>query len=288
MRSEAPFPGGPESVRIDGRADGMLAPLERGLHYGDGLFETIACLGGRPRLLERHLARLAHGCERLGIGFPGREALGREILAVAAEAQRAVIKVLLTRGAAVARGYAVAGSERPTRVTLRYRWESEDPALARDGVRVRIAALRLGENPHLAGLKHLNRLEQVEARREWSDPGIGEALMFSSSGRLVSGVMSNVFLVEADRLRTPRLDRCGVAGIMRAAVLRAAPRLGIAAEETALDAGDLERAREIFLTSALIGVRPVRELAGRAVAPGPVTRALQQALAPLLAGAADA
>ena len=274
-------------MRIDGRADGMLAPLERGLHYGDGLFETIACLEGRPRLLGRHLERLAHGCERLGIGFPGREALGREILAVAGEAQRAVVKVLLTRGAAVARGYAVAGSERPTRVTLRYRWESEDPALARDGVRVRIAQLRLGENAHLAGLKHLNRLEQVEARREWSDPDIAEALMFSSSGRLVSGVMSNVFLVEAGRVRTPRLDRCGVAGIMRAAVLRAAARLGIAAGEAALEAGDLARAHEIFLTSALIGVRPVRELAGRAVAPGPVTRALQQALAPLLAGAVD-
>ena len=275
-------------MRIDGRADGVLAPLERGLHYGDGLFETIACLEGRPRLLGRHLERLAHGCERLGIGFPGREALGREILAVAGEARRAVVKVLLTRGAAVARGYAVAGSERPTRVTLRYRWESEDPALARDGVRVRIAQLRLGENAHLAGLKHLNRLEQVEARREWSDPDIAEALMFSSSGRLVSGVMSNVFLVEAGRVRTPRLDRCGVAGIKRAAVLRAAARLGIAAEEAALEAGDLARAHEIFLTSALIGVRPVRELAGRAVAPGPVTRALQQALAPLLAGAADA
>lgn len=274
-------------MRIDGRADGVLAPLERGLHYGDGLFETIACLEGRPRLLGRHLERLAHGCERLGIGFPGREALGREILAVAGEAQRAVVKVLLTRGAAVARGYAVAGSERPTRVTLRYRWESEDPALARDGVRVRIAQLRLGENAHLAGLKHLNRLEQVEARREWSDPDIAEALMFSSSGRLVSGVMSNVFLVEAGRVRTPRLDRCGVAGIMRAAVLRAAARLGIAAGEAALEAGDLARAHEIFLTSALIGVRPVRELAGRAVAPGPVTRALQQALAPLLAGAVD-
>jgi 4-amino-4-deoxychorismate lyase len=287
MATETPSPGGLESVRIDGHAAGVLAPLERGLHYGDGLFETIACLGGRPRFLERHLERLAHGCERLGIGFPGHETLGREILAVADEARRAVVKVLLTRGAAVARGYAVAGSERPTRVTLRYRWESEDPALARDGVRVRIAALRLGENPHLAGLKHLNRLEQVEARREWSDPGIAEALMFSSSGRLVSGVMSNVFLVENSRLVTPRLDRCGVAGIMRAAVLGAAPQLGIAAEEAALEAGDLARAPEIFLTSALIGVRPVREVDGRALAPGPITRALQRALAPLLAGDGD-
>jgi 4-amino-4-deoxychorismate lyase len=280
--------GAAESARIDGRAGEAVSPLDRGLHYGDGLFETIACLGGRPRLLARHLERLARGCGRLGIGFPGHEALEREILAVAAEAERAVVKVLLTRGTAVARGYAVAGNERPTRVTLRYRWPREDPALARDGVRVRIATLRLGENPHLAGLKHLNRLEQVEARRECSDPGIAEGLMFSAGGRLVSGVMSNVFLVEEGGLRTPRLDRCGVAGIMRAVVLEEAQRLGIAAEEAALDSEDLARAREIFLTSALIGVRPVREVAGRAVAPGAVTRSLQEALAPLLAGAADA
>jgi 4-amino-4-deoxychorismate lyase len=287
MESEAALTGGLESVRIDGHAAGVLAPLERGLHYGDGLFETIACLDGRPRFLERHLERLAHGCERLGIGFPGHETLEREILAVAGEATRSVVKVLLTRGAARARGYALVGSERPTRVTLRYRWDREDPALARDGVRVRIATLRLGENPHLAGLKHLNRLEQVEARREWSDAGITEALMFSSSDRLVSGVMSNVFLVENSRLVTPRLDRCGVAGIMRAAVLRAARQLGIGAAEAALGAADLARAHEIFLTSTLIGVRPVREVAGRALAPGPVTRALQQALAALLAGASD-
>jgi 4-amino-4-deoxychorismate lyase len=199
-----------------------------------------------------------------------------------------VVKVLLTRGTAVARGYAVAGSERPTRVILRYRWEGADPALAHAGVRVRIATLRLGENPHLAGLKHLNRLEQIEARREWSDPGIAEALMFSSSGRLVAGVMSNVFLVAGSRLRTPRLDRCGVAGVMRAAVLSAAQQLGLPAEEEELGAQDLARASEIFLTNALIGLRPVCEVAGRAVAPGPITRALQEALAPLLAGARDA
>lgn len=287
MAAETASPGAPESVRIDGRAAGALALCDRGLHYGDGLFETIACLGGRPRFLERHLERLAHGCGRLGIGFPGHEVLRREILAVAGEAERAVVKVLLTRGPAVARGYAVAGSERPTRVTLRYRWESEDPTLARDGVRVRIAALRLGENPHLAGLKHLNRLEQVEARREWSGGEIAEALMFSSSGRLISGVMSNVFLVAGGGLRTPLLDRCGVTGIMRTVVLREAARAGIAAEEAPLGAADLSGARELFLTNALIGVRPVRELDGRACEIGPLTRELQRRLAPLLAEAAD-
>lgn len=278
--------GAPQAVWVNGRPDAALSPLERGLHYGDGLFETIACLGGRPRFLNLHLERLARGCTRLGIEFPDREELRREILAAAAEAPSAIVKVLLTRGPAVARGYATTGSEQPTRLTLRYRREDE-PRNAQDGVRVRTAALRLGENPALAGLKHLNRLEQVLARREWSDGAIAEALMFSSSGMLISGVMSNVFLVEGARLRTPLLDRCGVAGVMRQVVLREAARAGIAAEEAPLDAGDLARARELFLTSAVIGLRPVRVLDGRACEIGAVTRELQQRLAPLLAEAAD-
>ena len=276
----------PEGAWVNGRPDAALSPLERGLHYGDGLFETIACLEGRPRFLNLHLERLARGCARLGIQFPAPEELRHEILALAAGPGRAIVKLLLTRGPALARGYATTGSEQPTRLTLRYRWE-EDPRLARDGVRVRLAALRLGENPALAGLKHLNRLEQVLARREWSDGAIAEALMFSSSGRLIAGVMSNVFLVDGARLRTPLLDRCGVAGVMRQVVLREAARAGIAAEEAPLAAEDLARTRELFLTSAVIGLRPVRSLDGRRCEIGAVTRELQQRLAPLLAEATD-
>ncbi len=276
----------PEAVRVNGRPGGALSPLERGLHYGDGLFETIACLGGRPRFVDLHLERLRAGCARLGIQFPAPDELRHEILSVAAGAKRAIVKVLLTRGPAMARGYGTTGAEQPTRLTLRYPWH-EDPRLAADGVRVRTAALRLAESPALAGLKHLNRLEQVLARREWSDAGIAEALMFSTGGRLISGVMSNVFLVEGGVLRTPRLDRCGVAGIMRHVVLREAARAGIAAEEAVLEGTDLARTRELFLTNAVIGLRPVRSLDGRACKAGAVTRELQQRLAPLLAEATD-
>jgi 4-amino-4-deoxychorismate lyase len=279
--------GAPEVVWVNGRADTALSPVERGLHYGDGLFETIACLEGRPRFLDLHLGRLRGGCMRLGIEFPAPGELRREILALAAGTGRAIVKVLLTRGPAVARGYQTTGAEQPTRLMLRYKWGEEDPRLAADGVHVRAAALRLAENPALAGLKHLNRLEQVLARREWSDANIAEALMFSAGGRLISGVMSNVFLVEGGRLRTPRLDRCGVAGVMRQVVLREAARAGIAAEESVLENADLARTRELFLTNAVIGVRPVRSVDGRACEPGVVTRELQQRLAPFLTGASD-
>jgi 4-amino-4-deoxychorismate lyase len=187
--------------------------------------------------------------------------------------------MLLTRGAALARGYGLTGRERPVRIGLRYAWLAEDPHAAGKGVRVRLATVRLGENAALAGIKHCNRLEQVLARREWADPSIAEALMFSSSGALVSGTMSNVFLVRGSKLLTPSVDRCGVAGVMRGLVLEIAAAAGIACEECRLDAADLETAEELFLTNALIGIRPVRELEGgvrRAI--GPLTRRLQAEL----------
>jgi len=155
------------------------------------------------------------------------------------------------------------------------------------GVRVRLATLRLGENPALAGIKHCNRLEQVLARREWSDPAIADALMFSRSGALVSGTMSNVFLVRESKLLTPLIDQCGVAGIMRALVLEIATANGISAEECRLEAADVAAAGELFLTNALMGICPVCELEGVRRAPGPLTRALQQKLATRLAAEAS-
>ena len=279
-----------QRVLIDGQPvaqpGSALSVLDRGLHYGDGLFETIACEAGRPRLIERHLRRLALGCERLGIGPHDGAAIEREVRELAAGTSRAIVKLLLTRGTALARGYAPEGRERPRRIALRYDWPVPDPTHAEHGVRVRRATLSLGENPALAGIKHCNRLEQVLARREWTDPGIAEALMFSSSGALVSGTMSNVFLVRGSKVLTPCIDRCGVAGVMRGLVLEIAAAAGVSAEESSLGGADLAAAEEIFLTSALTGIRPVRELDGVRLVVGPVTRRLQAQLGAHLAAEA--
>ena len=276
-----------QRILIDGQSvgqpGGTLSVLDRGLHYGDGLFETIACEGGRPRLIERHLQRLASGCERLGLVPCDGAALAREVREMAAGTSRAIVKLLLTRGVSRARGYALTGSERTLRIALRYAWPGQDPQQVAHGVRVRRATLRLGENPALAGIKHCNRLEQVLARREWTDPGIAEALMFSSSGALVSGTMSNVFLVRGSRVLTPCIDRCGVAGVMRGLVLEIAAAAGISVEERRLDAADLAAAEELFLTNALTGIRSVRELDGMSLLVGPVTRRLQAQLGAHLA-----
>jgi 4-amino-4-deoxychorismate lyase len=277
-----------ECVRLNGSDAQQVSPFDRGLHFGDGLFETIACRRGRPRFLTLHLERLRLGCERLGIETSTLPDIQTEVRALAGEVDNAIIKVILTRGTALARGYQASGREKATRITFRYAWPTETATESQVGVRVRTARLRLGENPALAGLKTCNRLEQVLARGEWTDPGITESLLFSSSGRLVSGTMSNVFVVEGSRLRTPRLDLCGVAGVMRRVVLREAGHAGIEVEEVVLGVADLAMAEEIFLTNARMGIWPVRELDGRPLHPGPMTRRVQAILAPLLEEPVDA
>ena len=271
-----------ERVLLNGTPDQRVSPFDRAVHFGDGLFETIACRRGRPRFLSLHLERLLLGCNRLGIDPGNRDEIGAEICALAREVENAIVKVILTRGTALARGYGVTGREKATRITFRYAWPPETPTESQDGIRARTAKLRLGENPALAGLKHCNRLEQILARQEWADPGIAESLLYSSSGSLVSGTMSNVFMVEGSVLRTPRLDLCGVAGVMRRVVLREAGRAGIPVQEDVLGVEDVQKATELFVTNARIGLWPLRELDGRGLQPGPVTRRLQQLMAPLL------
>jgi 4-amino-4-deoxychorismate lyase len=280
------------SVLIDGAAAGALSPLDRGLHFGDGVFETIACLHGRARFLSLHLERLAHGCHALGFAPPAAQRLRAEVEHLAGGQERSIVKLIVTRGPATVRGYAVSGDARATRIVIRYPWPVEDPVSQQHGVSVRVAAQRLGENAALAGLKHCNRLEQILARGEPQDAASAEALLLSRSGNLISGTMTNVFLIDgppqSPRLRTPAVDLCGVAGIMRRVVLREAARAGISANEATLWPADLAAATEVFLTNARVGVWPVSRIAERVLTPGPVTRRVQALLAPLLAEPADA
>ena len=277
-----------DAVLVNGARDTAVSALDRGLHFGDGLFETIACVQGRPRFLPLHLERLEFGCERLQLAA-NLEQIRAEVVELARDVDRAIVKVLVTAGEAIARGYARSGSERATHITIRYPWPHESTAQLQDGVMVRTLTLRLGENPRLAGLKHCNRLEQILARTELAtDSGLAEGILFSSSGNVVSATSSNVFLVRESCLLTPRIDLCGVAGVMRRVVLREARRVGIPARECELRAPDLQSAAEVFLTSARIGIWPVRALDARELIPGPVTRHLQSVLQPLLDEPADA
>jgi 4-amino-4-deoxychorismate lyase len=259
----------------DGQPLAAEARLDRGLEFGDGLFETIAVVAGRPRLLDRHLARLAEGCARLGIEAPARAELAAELGAAARLPGTGLLKLIVTRGGG-GTGYAADPAARPCRWLAARPARARPGAFARDGVAVRLLATRLAEQPLLAGLKHLNRLEQVLARRELDTlPGLQEGLMLDVRGRLVCGTMSNVFAVIDNRLVTPSLERAGIAGVMRAALLAEWRAAGAAVDVRDVAPAELDGASEVFLSNALIGVWPVAALGPRALAPGPYVREAQ-------------
>jgi 4-amino-4-deoxychorismate lyase len=248
---------------VNGLPSDQVPCMDRGLQYGDGLFETIACIDGQPCWLAWHLRRLRRGCERLGIGFHDFEALGTEIMVRAAGTGRCILKLILTRGNASRRGYRPAGDETPTRILSRHAWPAAHSSGSNADFPVAISGVRLGINPQLAGLKHLNRLEQVLAQQELCGTGQEEALMLSSAGDVIGGSMSNLFLADEAGLSTPSLDDCGVAGVMRELVCEAASRHGRPVRIRRIQAAELGRAREAFITNVRWGVRSISELAGR-------------------------
>lgn len=257
-------------VLVDGSAADRVSALDRGLAYGDGLFETIRVLRGVAPLRERHMARLREGCERLALPGPDVDALSRELASVAEGMADAVVKIVLTRGVG-ARGYAPSVPASVTRIVAAFAAPAVPADWYRDGITVRCCALRLAAQPRLAGIKHLNRLEQVLARAEWSDPGVVEGLLFDRDDRLVSATAANAFVVIDGRTLTPPVDTCGVAGVLRGALLDAMP--GVVVQPIARD--DLMRASEVFLTSSVRGVLPVRAIDGRVRVVGPQARIAQ-------------
>ncbi|MBV5272279.1 MAG: aminodeoxychorismate lyase [Lamprocystis purpurea] len=256
---------GPLRLLINGLPTREIPVWDRGLSYGDGLFETILIRGGAPCQWSRHLARLEFGCRRLRIPYVGGAVLAAEARALTQGAD-GVLKILITRGAG-GRGYRPLPLPCPRRALLFYPLPGYPVAWSRDGVILRWCATPASQNRALAGIKHLNRLDSVLARAEWDDPAVAEGLMLREDGRVVGGTMTNLFLWTGQSLITPILDRAGIAGTVRALTLELAVGLGIACRECHLNARDLRPARGLFLTNALIGCWPVRQLDGQDYAP---------------------
>lgn len=261
---------------VNGVATDVVSARDRGFQYGDGIFETIAVRHGKPLLWERHVQRLRAGATRLGIPAPVSALLQTEADQLCHGIDRGVLKIILTRGVA-GRGYRADAAAEPTRVLSLSSWPEHPAAWAQEGVSVRWCQTRLASQPRLAGLKHLNRLEQVLARAEWGDD-YAEGLMRDEAGNLIEGTVTNVFLVEAGALHTPEVVRCGVDGVMRATVLELAAGLGIACRVGLVTPAQLDRADEVFLTNSLIGLWPVQRIEKRSYGIGQTTRQIQTAL----------
>jgi 4-amino-4-deoxychorismate lyase len=223
---------------------------DRGLHYGDGLFETIRFSDAKAPLWEWHMQRLTLGCQRLGLPEPDAGALARRARRAAASFPQSVVKLIYSAGNGP-RGYARLRPPRPRTLVL----VSPFVPPSTSTLRLRWCRLRLATQPALAGIKHLNRLEQVLARAEWTDTTIDEGLMLDMQEQVIAGTAGNLFVRRAGQWLTPSLHACGIAGVARRWLMTE-----VDAQQAPLTVAMVESADALVLTNALHGPRQALEL----------------------------
>ncbi|MFV8833817.1 aminodeoxychorismate lyase [Aquisalimonas sp.] len=262
---------------VDGAPCEHLPVDDRGLQFGDGLFETIAIVAGEPRLLDQHLSRLARGASALSLPTPDHERIRAEVTRLsAAEPGCGVVKVVWTAGSG-GRGYARPDSVLPRRIISRHPAPQHPASHWSDGISACVVTMALGDQPRLAGIKHLNRLEQTLARMEWHGTGVAEGLMCDRDGRFIEGTMSNLFLVVGEHVVTPRLDRNGIAGVMREAIMARLAADGMPVAEREVWPTSLLAASEVFVCNSVNGVWPVQAIDGIGHwQAGPISHRLQE------------
>lgn len=263
---------------VNGESRQTLAISDRGLQYGDGLFETLSVVNGKPVFLAAHLQRLLAGCQRLLIPDPDLDQLKQEIEQLCCDASQAVLKIIITRGSG-GRGYRQPDPIHATRILSLHPFPVYPLDFQQQGISLRLCRQTVSINPRLAGIKHLNRLEQVLARAEWQDDQVQEGLMTDLNGLIIEGTMSNLFWIKAGVLHTPSLEQAGIAGIIRQIVLNIAQQADIATSVDTVSAEQLAVADEVFMTNSVIGIWPVRQFEQHTYPIGPITRRLQAWLA---------
>ena len=245
-----------ESISVDDRA----------VQYGDGLFETVAIRDGKARLWSYHAERLLTGCARLGLPVPAAQLLKDELYsaldAASIETEHCAAKFLVSAGAGH-RGYRRSGTSEGTLLVGLAESPRLPEVMYRNGVKVRVCNTRLAVQPQLAGIKSLNRLEQVLARNEWQDETVFEGLLLDTEDRLICGTMSNVFLIDGNSLVTPAITRCGISGVMRRHVLTIVEQAGIDCDIRDVANNELNSCQGGFLTNSQFGVLPINHCADR-------------------------
>ncbi len=258
---------------INGQPVNSIALCDRGFHYGDGLFETIAYKNGKLLLWDKHLSRLSLGCKKTGLPEISEEQWLQDIKQLLINTDNAVVKLMLTRGCG-GRGYLKPEKVEPGRIVSIYPWPDYPDDLSDKGVNIIFCKTPASINTALAGLKHMNKLENVMARNEWSDVSISEGLMLDNNNNVIEGTMSNVFAISNGSLYTPILRYAGVNGVVREQIIEIAEKAGFSVEQIEIKKEDFFEMDELFLTNSLIGIWPVKKMEDKKFNKGQVTKKL--------------
>jgi len=243
---------------INGGYASHITPMDRGLSYGDGVFRTLKVLSRCPDNWSLHYQKLSQDCSALGIVCPSQELLLNDMEVLFQETSSGIAKIIVTRGEGE-RGYAPPAVTSPTRIVMRCALPTYPAHYLTHGVKLFACDTRLSHQPKLAGVKHLNRLENVLARSEWQDPDFADGVMLDIMDKVIECTSANLFVRKGDVLLTPSLHQCGVAGVTRERVLTLAPELKLRAVVKLLSMDEVFDADEWIICNSVYGAWQVSE-----------------------------
>ena len=263
---------------VNGSFSAPISPLDRGFAYGDGVFRTIKIINGLPEHWPMHYQTLFADCSAIGIVCPSADTFISDFKKIFdIDEFSAVVKIIVTRGEGE-RGYNPPAITMPMRVMIKSSMPDYPEVNFSEGVVLHLCDTRIAHQPKLAGIKHLNRLDNVLARMEWHDPKVAEGVMLDMEGNVIECTAANIVARYGDTLITPKLDQCGVAGITRKQILAHAKRLELNTAIERMNLKDLHSADEVVICNSLFGAWQVRKLAGQQWAKQSLAEKLRKAL----------
>jgi len=263
---------------VNGSFSAPISPLDRGFAYGDGVFRTIKIINGLPEHWPMHYQTLFADCSAIGIVCPSADTFISDFKKIFdVDEFSAVVKIIVTRGEGE-RGYNPPAITMPMRVMIKSSMPDYPEVNFSEGVVLHLCDTRITHQPKLAGIKHLNRLDNVLARMEWHDPKVAEGVMLDMEGNVIECTAANIVARYGDTLITPKLDQCGVAGITRKQILAHAKRLELNTAIERMNLKDLHSADEVVICNSLFGAWQVRKLAGQQWAKQSLAEKLRKAL----------
>ena len=267
---------------INGDFNQAISPLDRGFAYGDGVFRTMVMRSGLPVNWPLHYQKLVADCAAIGIVCPSAELLMSDFLQLFSiedidSEKQEVAKIMITRGEGE-RGYKPPAVTTPTRVIIRSAMPQYVKESYTGGVQLHVCNTRLSSQVKLAGVKHLNRLENILARMEWRDEGIFDGVLLDQQGNVIECTMSNIFARFDQVLVTPDLSECGVAGITRQRICDVSSALNLTAEVAPLSLSRMLQADELFICNSLYGAFQVSKIGGTTWAPQALAKTFRNLL----------
>jgi len=252
---------------INGSFDQAISAFDRGFAYGDGVFRTMQIRNGLPVSWPLHYQKLVADCAAIGIVCPSAELLMNDLQQLFPvnefdENETKVAKIIITRGEGD-RGYAPPAVTVPTRAVIKSAMPQYATLNYEQGVHLHVCETRLATQPKLAGIKHLNRLENVLARMEWREDTIFDGLLLDQQGHVIECTMSNIFARFNNKLITPDLTQCGVAGITRQRILWLESVLGLTVQVTSIALNQLLQADEVIVCNSLYGAFQVNTIGAK-------------------------